>query len=387
MAGCLCKRPKVLVPLVLVVAAACVVVVVLARKHSQGYTPPPLAFDGKSDDLKQTVIVPTLDTPMPAGKNVVWCASFQLAWNEFRDDVIGEPVKITGAQEIADRLNASTITRDVLEPDDYYAKAGFVEAGAVEQIRAEMAARFPGTEIPDLAFSGGDIAVAFGYVRATVPFRSLFYENRRPFEFRGVRVSSFGIREKDKDMWDPARRQVFVLYTSQEEGEPWSDDCEFAVDPCMYTDPYQIILARMEPKASLAETVAELERKMKDRPAMSYRLDEEEILLVPNLHFEIEHGFKQLEGENRAILNPGHEGAWLARAWQTIYFRLDRAGAVLESKAGMAMAAEPERRAFVFDRPFLILIQKRDDAPDLSDSKLEPFFVMWVDNAELLCKP
>jgi hypothetical protein len=50
-------------------------------------------FSGKSDQLKQTVIVPTLDTPCPAGKNVIWCSSFQLAWNELRDNVIHAPCR------------------------------------------------------------------------------------------------------------------------------------------------------------------------------------------------------------------------------------------------------------------------------------------------------
>ncbi len=34
---------------------------------------------------------------------------------------------------------------------------------------------------------------------------------------------------------------------------------------------------------------------------------------------------------------------------------------------------------FIFDRPFLIVVKKRGAE--------RPFFVMWVDNAELLCKP
>jgi hypothetical protein len=37
----------------------------------------PLSFDGRSDALQKTVVVPTLDTPIPKGKSVIWCASFQ----------------------------------------------------------------------------------------------------------------------------------------------------------------------------------------------------------------------------------------------------------------------------------------------------------------------
>ena len=45
-------------------------------------------FVGESTKLKRTVILPTLDTPMVAGKNNIWCSTFQLSWNEMKDTVI-----------------------------------------------------------------------------------------------------------------------------------------------------------------------------------------------------------------------------------------------------------------------------------------------------------
>jgi len=41
--------------------------------------------------------------------------------------------------------------------------------------------------------------------------------------------------------------------------------------------------------------------------------------------------------------------------------------------------SEGANRRFVFDKPFLIVMKKRGAE--------RPFFVMWVANAELLCKP
>jgi hypothetical protein len=65
---------------------------------------------------------------------------------------------------------------------------------------------------------------------------------------------------------------------------------------------------------------------------------------------------------------------------QKIDFRLDRSGATIESSSILvaAKSAEP-RSSFIFNRPFLIVMKKR--------GAQNPFFVMWVDNAELLCKP
>src|SRR5438552_18000947 len=44
----------------------------------------PKSFDAPSTSLRQTAIVPTLDTPVPEGKSAVWCASFQLAWDRLK---------------------------------------------------------------------------------------------------------------------------------------------------------------------------------------------------------------------------------------------------------------------------------------------------------------
>lgn len=63
-------------------------------------------------------------------------------------------------------------------------------------------------------------------------------------------------------------------------------------------------------------------------------------------------------------------------AMQVIRFRLDRNGAELASQA--KIHAKPAPTEFVFDQPFLLSIKKR--------GAQHPFFVMWVDNAELLVK-
>ena len=59
---------------------------------------------------------------------------------------------------------------------------------------------------------------------------------------------------------------------------------------------------------------------------------------------------------------------------QDILFRLDRSGAELKAEA--KSYALPIPTYFVFDRPFLIYMKKR--------GKSQPYFVMWVENAELL---
>jgi hypothetical protein len=101
-------------------------------------------------------------------------------------------------------------------------------------------------------------------------------------------------------------------------------------------------------------------------------LGSRDVLLVPDIFWRISHHFSELEG--RRIQNAALKGQRLDVAQQDLVFRLDRGGAELrvESK----MYAKPVPTAYVFDRPFLIYLKKRGAA--------RPYFVMWVDSAELL---
>ena len=102
-----------------------------------------------------------------------------------------------------------------------------------------------------------------------------------------------------------------------------------------------------------------------------------DVLLVPNVFFKLDHHFTELEGRDKIVLNAIGRGLFVGVAFQGIGFRLDRSGAELESEAAIeveCVGLPPP----IFNRPFLIVMRRRGAE--------HPFFVMWVDNAELLCR-
>ncbi len=87
------------------------------------------------------------------------------------------------------------------------------------------------------------------------------------------------------------------------------------------------------------------------------------------------HEFVELQGGDKIIENPGEfQGLFIAKAGQSIRFRLDKSGATVTSESQTFPGAIP--REFIVDRPFLIVIKRR--------SAEQPYFVAWIDNAELL---
>jgi hypothetical protein len=113
------------------------------------------------------VIVPTLDTPMPAGKTAIWCGSFQLAWGRLREDVLREPIRLMGAEELCERLNNVTLPAETIPEENYDARAGLVRDGIAQQIREDMRRRFPMVELPSFAESG-NVAIALAFLQGKV---------------------------------------------------------------------------------------------------------------------------------------------------------------------------------------------------------------------------
>lgn len=329
------------------------------------YRPAALAFSGDSSQAQKTVVVPTPDSPLPQGVNAIWCPTLQLCWNDLKP-IIGD-ANLPEAADIVRLLNISAIDHSDLPEGCYYAAAGSVSDGIVEKIKADMAEQFP-LVCPSLPPDANSEAFAYAYLAAAVKFRTPYFDREGGDDFvdssgTRSRVSSFGLyRNRESSVNKTLGRQIEVLYSDKDQCRP----AEFVLDLDSGSRPTQLILACVQPEESLAATWEAVQRKVTQwQPAQDERkFGDSDSLVVPNVDYRITHSIKELETSG------------LLRTMQTIEFRLDRSGAALASEAFIAFSSAG--RSFGFTRPFLIAMRKRGSA--------KPYFLMWVDNAELLCK-
>lgn len=348
------------------------VIVALVPTHGNPM-PPSNTSEGYSDSLPSTSIVPTLDSPMPSNTNVIWCSSFQYAWNELRNNVIEDDVLIEGAEKLSGKLNKAEQSLADMPRESCYANAGIVGDGIVGKIKADMAKNFPSEPSPAFGSIPSDSIVAYSFLNANIKFTIPYFENKENFIFTDSNgnktdVTSFGIREKDEYAYYKLREQIKVCYGG------WDSD-GYALDLCKNSNPNQIIVAVIKPEKTLSLTVQKLERKILDyskKKEVFRRFGPNDVFIVPNILFNITHHFKELEG--KFIQNKGFKGYPISEAIQMIQFKLDRSGAELKSEAKMVCLPVPTY--YAFDRPFLVYMKKRGAE--------HPFFVMWIDNAELL---
>jgi hypothetical protein len=370
----MCRLLLWLTPTLLAIGA--IAGVVWLRNRPAG--PPPLdtgtfAFDGPSDQLKTTQIVPTLDTPTEPGNNVVWCSSFALAWKQLQNNVTHGPVELAGHPPAADRLNADPSAEGDLPPGAVFADAGWAKDGILERIKARMAERFPGRPVPEIDVPAGG-AAAFAHLEVSSRFKYPYFDYDEPEPFTASdgsshKVRAFGIRDKEafrEGDVPKLRSQVAVLYRHGEPERPWRL-VEFALDLSANDGRDQIIVAVVDRMPTLAEQLADLNAKMtthKQAADVVTGLMPNDTVLVPNIGFRVTHRFRELEADP------------IAAAFQKIQFRLNRSGADLKSEAGLLIKPTPTH--YHADRPFLVVMKRRD--------RERPYFVAWIDNAELVEK-
>ena len=319
-----------------------------------------------ADELKRTIVTPHLEQEIEPGTNVLWCNTFQLAWNEFYD-LAGGPIAMESAPPAVDILNKRTASKEDLDEASYVAVAGLAEEGVYERIREQLQEKFAGQASTDLLDSVPQIGwVAYANLFKQLPFRWAFTRFHGNLKFEGFLVDSFGIAQLSETARDESRmaEQVAVL--------DHRDNDDLIIELKTQAPEDRLILAKIPPQATLAEMISVVEQRIDE--ARPKKMAESEYLYVPVLNLDVLRLYSELCGHPFSTANKKLDGTSMALAAQSIRFRLDERGAVLKSESIFWAGLTP--RNLVFDKPFLILLKRR--------GANNPYFALWVGNADLL---
>jgi hypothetical protein len=363
----------------LFVALAVMVVLLVAvgcRKEATERLPPSEPIS--ADQLRETDVLPHLEGPITAGRNYLYCATFQLAWNQLQETVFKEPPHLSGTPPMAEALlGGSTLTKDILPPNSYLVRAGLVKDGVVGKIQGEMDRRFPKVvvQLPD--HCEDQWAIAYAYLQCALKFHEAFDRLEEPLVFQSkngpVKVACFGVRclgSKDRDI--ALEKQVSILAHA-------SDD-DFILRLNTTSEDDELILAKVKPEGTFAATLTAVRERIKRRDGLHDAFDSmfmaRESLVIPIIDTNILRRYSELEG--RSLTNRQWSNIILAVAMQGIRFRLDENGAKLEStslvEATSTSRSQPAQ--YIFDKPFLVMLKRK--------SSDQPYLAVWVETSELL---
>lgn len=336
-------------------------------------------LSGTAGDLRETVVVPTPHARL-AGRNVLWCGTFQLAWNEVCA-LVGEDLHFAGPEPpMVARLNRKEFGKEDLDEASYVAIADFVRNDVHARIRRAVREKFGDRAkpklLPDPALTSRpqDI-VAYAYLLKSLKFATPFEAIDRPLTFDGTKVACFGLGED----YRPGHADMLETFRIL----AYEDDtrhCIVELLPTAAED--RILLAKVPPAETLAATVAAEEERIAAAEPIEPQLGD--VLKVPKMSFDITRTYGELLGRRLVVQNPDiAKDLHVLGADQRIRFEMNEKGVELESESSISFgcsgsAPPPKTHILIFDEPFLILLQRTGAA--------RPYFALWVDNAELLLK-
>jgi hypothetical protein len=255
---------------------------------------------------------------------------------------------------------------------------GTAADGIQQKIADEMRQKFPGVTASTVPTTEPSDVVLYAFLQKNLPFAARYDSLREPLTFHApsgdVRVKAFGFT-KLKDARNNVGGQTVVLnYVS---------DDEFVIQLNSTTD--QIILAKVPPAATLAESLADVRRRIATPEKSRPTAEGEDTLSVPTLAFNVLRNYHELK--KARITNYFRGGfPWyeITDAKQSVRFLLNEKGARIESEAfesliggnGHEPPPPPKPRKFILDRPFLLYVKE----PEAQ----EPYLVLWVASAEFM---
>lgn len=320
-----------------------------------------------SKDLKSTVVSSYLEQPVQAGRNIIYCSSFQLAWNEFEDNIIKDKLKLDGNPEMAVKLDKRLTDKNDISEKDYFVMSGYGRDNIVEKINKGLKDKFKddAPKVEEQLFP--DDIMAYAYLYKNLQFKDEFESLAEPLKFNGEDVKAFGINSKNSKNENIAK-QVQVLY--------YKSPDDFVIKLISKSENDEFILAKLTPGTDLLKTIEAVNTRIKDGEETG--LYENETLRIPKFSFDITRDFDEIL--QRSILNKGFEGYFIAKARQDTRFILDEKGAVLKSEGRIiAQKSAPVMvRSFIFDKPFLIMMREK--------GAKAPYFALWAETAELMVK-
>ena len=348
------KLKKFIIPGVLLIFA-CFAFVLSANSNNQS---------------SKTIVTPHLNQKMVKGKNLLYCSTFQLAWNELKDKIIKEDIKLQNEPSMVGILNKKYASKADLSTNSYVATAGYGRENIINKINAALKNKF-GTNAPKLKdMLMPDDVIAYAYLYKNLVFNPVFEEIKNPIKFdSGNTIKAFGINKFEYKHKKIAEQITIPYYKN-------SDEFIVKLTPKGSND--EIFLAKIQPKGNLSDTLKYAQSKI--NIFNNDYLEEGDTLQIPKFDFKIDHSYDELVGKR--LLNKNFNRYVIAKAIQNTSFKLNEKGAILKSEAKIIMqkciAVQKAPKKLIFNKPFLIYLKEK--------RAINPYLVIWVDNTDLLVK-
>ncbi len=322
--------------------------------------------ENRQKDNNQNPINIALTMDDEIARDTAWCGTFQLIWNDLKNDVVKQDIVFNPQLKVVENLNKGSFNTTQISDSSYYKAQGIPTQELKKQIENGIKEKFNETSdiLDDFVFDGNpDRYFLYAMLKKEFEFENEFDEldNGKFGEYDDVEY--FGINSNSNEL---LRNQVQVLYYNSKE--------DFAIK-LLTKQNDEVIIARENEGNTFNEIYNDVKNKQANYQG-SAELSEADKLRIPKINFDIKKEFEELE--NKEFETAEGEVMFIEKALQTIEFELDEKGGRIESEAGMMvnkmaiLPEESEPREFIVDDTFTIFLQE--------EGKEMPYFCANIDD-------
>ena len=334
----------------------------------------------KLESVAGITVVPTMNDKITADSS--WCGTFQLVWNDMKNEVVKKDIVFTPKLDMVKNLNKEDFNESMLSEDYYYKIYGLKSLSLKEQIENGLKEKFNQTSdiLNDFDWSDRELDDQNNPdVRRYFFYTMLYRKFEFLQEFDKLDNDKFGKEYKDikyfgidKNTKNSVGNQITVLYYNSKD--------DFAV--IVNTKTNDEIIFCKSPKGSNFNEIYDNMNNEANKYSGSKSFKNIDEFKAPNLEFNEKREYTELANKRFETTDPIYNSAEIQKAIQTIKFSLDEKGGEIKSEAAIDMGItctavdkkpkEDEPRYFYVDDTFVIFLREK--------GKTKPYFAGRVDD-------
>ena len=361
------KKVKILIFSIIVIVIVTLAIIIV---KSYNIVTPYNIVSQKATQLPKEegiTVVPTMRDKITADSS--WCGTFQLVWNDMKNNVVKQDIIFSPQEKMAENLNKEEFTQEMISDEYYFKTYGLktldlkeeIEKGIKEKFNQEsdILDKFDWSENELDNPNDSDIKRYFFYVMLYRNFEFLKefdkLENGK-FGDEYNNVEYFGIDENTKNS---IGNQITVLYYNSK------DDFAIVVN----TKSNDEVIFNKGPQGKTFKEIYEnMNKKSKNYTGSKYFKDVD-YFKAPNLKFDEIKEYTELQNKQFKTADPTYNTAEIAQAIQSIKFTLNEKGGEIKSEAAIDMdikgvaigpaVKKDEPRYFYLDDTFTIFLREK----------------------------
>lgn len=346
---------KIIVILVLIAIVVLMGGVILWSNWNQKNNNNEISSTNGNKDTKINVVLSLEDKIVD---DTVWCGTFNLIWNDLKNDLVKKDIEFSPQLETVRNLNKGTFNISHLSDNSYYKTYGVPSLALKEEIEKAIKEKFNETSdiLDDFNWEnhGPEDYFLYAMLKKQFEFPKVFTELEEGEFSQYDKVEYFGI---NKNTEEEVRNQVKVLYYESKDN--------FAIQLETKGND-EVIISKGSKKQTFGECYQDVKEKSQKYEG-SRNFEKIDILKIPNIKFDLKEEIKELEQQYFEFANGNVYR--IDKAVQTIQFELDKKGGKIKSEAGMMldkaaiMLPEGPREFLVDDTFTMFLIEEEKELP------------------------